>query len=132
MKSINKTNDKISKDISTSQISYSDSDTEHKNKNIKSSRTEKNKTKIKKYFSKESSLKKLIFNCLNDNNNQKRAKTHSNKNEKAKYNTMHRKSFLYKNNMKLLKSFEKYYNLINKDNDDNLYTNHKTNDIFNK
>ena len=132
MKSINKTNDKISKDISTSQISYSDSDTENKNKNIKSSRTEKNKTKIKKYFSKESSLKKLIFNCLNDSNNKKRSKTHSNKNEKVKYNTMYRKSFLYKNNMKLLKSFEKYYNLINRDNDDNVLPSHKPNDIISK
>ena len=132
MKSINKTNAKISKDISTSQISDSESDSEHENKNIKSSRNEKNKTKSKNYFSKELSLKKLIFNCLNDNSNKKRSKTLSNKNEKAIYLDMYGKSFIYKNNMKLLKSFEKYYNLINRDNDDNLYTSHKTNDIFSK
>ena len=131
-KSINKTNVKISKDASTSQLSDSDSDSEHENKNIKSSRYEKNKAKAKNYFSKECSLNKLIYNCLNDSNNKKRSKTLSNKNEKAIYDNMHRKSFLYKNNMKLLKSFEKYYNLINRDNDDNLFTSPKTNDIISK
>jgi len=134
MKSIKKTNAKISKDVSTSQISDSESDREHENKHFKTLRSEKNKTKTKKNFSKECSLKKLIFNCLNDNNNDKRSKTIPNKKEKekAKYDIMYRKSFIYKNNMKLLKSFEKYYNLINRDNDDNLYTSHKTNDIFSK
>jgi hypothetical protein len=133
MKSKNKANAKITKNASTSQISDSDSDSENENKIIKSSRYEKNKTKTKNYFSKECSLKKLIFNCLNDNNNDKRSKTISNKNKKkTKYDNIYRKSFIYKINKKLLKSFEKYYNLINRDNDDNLYTNNKTNDIFSK
>jgi hypothetical protein len=132
LKSIKKTNVKISKDVSTSQISDSDSDIEHENKIIKSLKSEKIKTKTKNNFSKECSLRKLIFNCLNDNKNEKRSKTIPNKSEKAKYDNIYRKSFIYKNNLKLLKSFEKYYNLINKDNDDNLYTNHKTNDIFSK
>ena len=134
MKSKNKTNAKISKDTSTSHLSDSNSDSEDEKKIIKSSRFEKKKTKTKKYFSKECSLKKLIFKCLNDNNNEKRSKTISNKskNEKTKYDNMYRKSFIYKNNMKLLKSFEKYYNLINRENDDNLYNSHKTNDIFSK
>ena len=132
MKSINKANAKISKDVSNSQISGLESDSEHENKYIKSSRHEKNKTKAKNYFSKECSLKKLIFNCLNNKNNKKKPKSLSNKNEKAKYDSMYRKSFILKHNMKLLKSFEKYYNLINRDNDDNLSTNNKTNDIFSK
>ena len=132
MKSINKTNAKISKEISTSQISDSESDSEHENTNIKLSRYEKKKAKTKKYFSKESSLKKLIFNCLNDSNNKKRPQTLSNKNEKTRYDKIYRKTFIQKNNMKLLKSFEKYYNLINRDNDDNLYTSHKTNDIISR
>ena len=128
MKSINKTNAKVSKDASVSQISDSDSESVQENKYIKSFKYEKNKTKTKNYFSKDRSLKKLLFNCLNDNNNDKRAKTISN--EKTKYDNMYKKSFIHKNNLKLLKSFEKYYNLINRDNDENLYTNKKTNDIF--
>ena len=128
MKSMNKTNAKISKDESISQIS--DSDSENENKKIKSFKNEKNKNKTNNYFSKESSLKRLIFKCLTDNNNEKRPKTNSIKNEKTKYDNMYRKSFIHRNNMKLLKSFEKYYDLINRDNDGNLYTNKKTNDIF--
>ena len=128
MKSINKTNIKISKDVSTSQISDSDSENEPENKNVKSSRC---KTKPKNYFTKEYSLKKLIFNCLNDSNGKKQ-KSLSNRNEKAKYDNIYGKSFHHKNNMKLLKSFEKYYNLINRENDDNLYSSNKTNDIISK
>ena len=133
VKSINKTNAKISKDESILQMSDSDSDSEHENKNIKSSRYEKNKTKAKNYFSKENSLKKLISNCLNDSNNKNRPKTLSNRNEKSKYDIIYRQSFNHRNNMKLLKNFEKYYNLINRVDDDNLYiSSHKNNDIISK
>ena len=76
---------------------------------------------------KKSSLKELIINCLDSNNKDiikekkntfsktKRKKSSNN----TKYNYSYTKSFISKKNEKVLKTFQKYITLMDKENDDN-------------
>ena len=76
---------------------------------------------------KKSSLKELIINCLDSNNKDiikekkntfsktKRKKSSNN----TKYNYTYTKSFISKKNEKVLKTFQKYITLMDKENDDN-------------
>ena len=76
---------------------------------------------------KKSSLKELIINCL-DNNNKDIIKEKKNtfsktkkikSSNKTKYNYTYTKSFISKKNQKVLKTFQKYITLMDKENDEN-------------
>ena len=104
--------DKLSKEISNSQTSNSETISEHKNsKKIKEDKFRINLTK-------DSTLKNLILNIFSDNNT-KKPKTVSKRNKFTKFNTTYRNSITDKNNIKLLKNFEKYADLMDKENDEN-------------
>ena len=86
----------------------------------------------------KSSLKTIILKCLNENNISKRANSIPNKkrlskNIITKYNNKYRKSFIAKNNEKLLKNFHKYTSLV-KENENNLENSDgdNNNNIFKK
>ena len=86
----------------------------------------------------KSSLKTIILKCLNENNISKKANSIPNKkrlskNIITKYNNKYRKSFIAKNNEKLLKNFHKYTSLL-KENENNLENNDgdNNNNIFKK
>ena len=86
----------------------------------------------------KSSLKTIILKCLNENNISKRANSIPNKkrlskNIITKYNNKYRKSFIAKNNEKLLKNFHKYTSLL-KENENNLENSDgdNNNNIFKK
>ena len=112
--------DKLSKELSNSQTS--NSETINEPKSAKKIKEENNKFRIN--LSKDSTLKKLVLNILNDNNN-KIPKTvpKRNKNRKTKFNTTYRNTFTDKNNIKLLKNFEKYADLLDRENDENVNIN---------
>ena len=112
--------DKLSKEISNSQTSNSETISEHKNsKKIKEDKFRINLTK-------DSTLKNLILNIFSDNNT-KKPKTVSKRNKFTKFNTTYRNSITDKNNIKLLKNFEKYADLMDKENDENVNINQDNN-----
>ena len=112
--------DKLSKDMSNSQNSNSETISEHKNtKKIK-------EDKFRINLSKDITLKNLILNILNESNN-KKPKTMSKKKKFTKFNTIYKNSFTDKNNIKLLKNFEKYADLMDKENDENVNINQDNN-----
>ena len=108
--------DILSKETSNSQTFNSEIISE--NKNVKTIKEESKKFRIN--LKKDSTLKNLILNIFS-NNNAKKPKTVSKKNKriKTKFNTIYRDSFTDKNNIKLLKNFEKYADLMDKENDEN-------------
>ena len=114
--------DILSKEISNSQTSKSETISEHKI--AKKINEEKNKFKIN--LSKDTTLKSLILNILSESN-AKKSKTVTvskrNKNKNTKFNTIYRNSFSNKNNIKLLKNFAKYADLMDKENDENVNIN---------
>ena len=112
--------DILSKETSNSQTLNSETISE--NKNVKTIKDESKRFRFK--LSKDSTLKNLILNIFNENNT-KKPKTVSKKNKKinTKFNTLYRDSFTNKNHIKLLKNFEKYANLMDKENDENVNIN---------
>ena len=126
---------RIGKEISASQ--NSNSETSDDKKNIMGN--DKNNNKIN--LTKKSSLKTLIVNCINDNNVTEKPKSFSVRKTKkrltTKYDINFKKSFISQNNKKLLKGFQKFADLIDKENDDNVIHDTNThrknmNDIFAK
>lgn len=112
--------DKLSKEISNSQTSNSETISEHKN----SKKVKEDKFRIN--LTKDSTLKNLILNIFSDNNT-KKPKTVSKRNKFTKFNTAYRNSITDKNNIKLLKNFEKYADLMDKENDENVNINQDNN-----
>lgn len=112
--------DKLSKEISNSQTSNSETISEHKN----SKKVKEDKFRIN--LTKDSTLKNLILNIFSDNNT-KKPKTVSKRNKFTKFNTTYRNSITDKNNIKLLKNFEKYADLMDKENDENVNINQDNN-----
>lgn len=112
--------DKLSKEISNSQTSNSETISEHKN----SKKVKEDKFRIN--LTKDSTLKNLILNIFSDNNT-KKPKTVSKRNKFTKFNTTYRNSITDKNNIKLLKNFEKYADLMDKENDENVNINQHNN-----
>lgn len=126
-----KKNVKLIKDINSSN-SFSESINQDKKPNT--SRNEKNIENMIK----NNSLNNLLINYLNDNNSNKKIKNtstrHKTKKNTIKYNYIYRKSFISKNNEKVLKQFQKYAALMDKENNKNnledLDEDKKQNNIF--
>ena len=104
----------------------------NKGDKIKNIKEEKKKCNTSRRYS----LEKLILNCLNNNDNSKRNNSiprRKKKRSKTKYNYNYTKTFISKNNEKILKNFHKYVSLMEKEINDNLKKtedNNTQNNIF--
>ena len=131
-----KKNIKSSKNINISQHSINKNINKEEKKTNSIIKEKKNKKEIN--ISDKSQLKKLILNYLNDNINEKhKAKSNKKKEKNIKHNYYYRNTFLPINNEKLLKNFQKYTILMDKENDnhtlninDGVNTEQNINNIF--
>ena len=134
--SCGKKNIKSSKDINISQHSLNENINKEEKKTNSIIKEKKNKKEIN--ISDKSQLKKLILNYLNDNINEKyKAKSYRKKEKNIKHHYYYRNNFLPINNEKLLKNFQKYTILMDKENDnhtlninDGVNTEQNINNIF--
>lgn len=111
-----KKNIKSTKDINISQHSINENINKEEKKTNSIIKEKKNKNEIN--ISEKSQLKKLILNYLNDNINEKRkANSYRKKEQNIKHNYYYRNTFLPISNEKLLKNFQKYTILMDKEND---------------
>ena len=96
------------------------SNNENNNKKVQKRNILKGELKIMN-SSKRATLKKLILNCIDSDAHLKRNNTiYKKKTNKTKYNYNYRKSFISKNNVLILKSFQKHLNLMDKEEDEKI------------